>query len=627
MGKPFNKELSNLRESVSYINQAPIENLKQFIMSNASYNMICIGSGGSLSACYYVAMLYKKNFGLAVAYTPLIFQDCDNEIIKNCKLLFISSSGRNNDIRYAFKRGLKNASIIANICMKYSNPLADMCKEHCVNTSYNYNLPCGKDGFLATNSLLAVYCLAYRCFYGDIDVNNLFSFDIGSSVRCDFDIAKIRNFIVLYGGLEEPVAIDIESKMSEAALGAVLISDYRNFAHGRHQWFDKKGEDSCVVALVTSVDADICKKTISLLPDDIPVMFIRSSLDGPLATIQLLIKSFYFIEKVGKTRGIDPGRPGVPEYGHKLYNLNFAKVIGRKTNADLKDMAICKKCGCKTMSVADEKVYTFYANALDKFLNKLSKESFCAIAFDYDGTLCKRKDRYKKELDPSVNKALEKILEHGVHIKIATGRGDSVKEVFKTLSEKYPSLITIGYYNGMIVKRCEVDIKSEMEECKELSSDLQCIFDELMHYEGYDIGENESKKVRIKKYRCQLTIISEMYFEEMYELCSEIVKRKNLTSVNIWKSTHSMDIVCKNVVNKCNVLNEDGSVLCIGDCGNVDGNDFELLSTPFSLSVDKVSKDMDSCWYLCPDGISGIEATLFYLRHIIFRNGAFKIKL
>lgn len=222
MGKPFNKELSNLRESVSYINQAPIENLKQFIMSNASYNMICIGSGGSLSACYYVAMLYKKNFGLAVAYTPLIFQDCDNEIIKNCKLLFISSSGRNNDIRYAFKRGLKNASIIANICMKYSNPLADMCKEHCVNTSYNYNLPCGKDGFLATNSLLAVYCLAYRCFYGDIDVNNLFSFDIGSSVRCDFDIAKIRNFIVLYGGLEEPVAIDIESKMSEAALGAEI---------------------------------------------------------------------------------------------------------------------------------------------------------------------------------------------------------------------------------------------------------------------------------------------------------------------------------------------------------------------------------------------------------------------
>lgn len=86
-----------------------------------------------------------------------------------------------------------------------------------------------------------------------------------------------------------------------------------------------------------------------------------------------------------------------------------------------------------------------------------------------------------------------------------------------------------------------------------------------------------------------------------------------------------MDIVCKRV-SKCNILNDDEKILCIGDCGNVVGNDFELLSTPFSLSVDKVSRSIDSCWYLCPDNIKGVEATLFYLRHIKYSKGTFKIK-
>lgn len=623
MGKPFNKELGLIRATVDYINGVSIEKMRRYLLSYPSQNMICIGSGGSLSACYYISMLYKRNCGLSVAYTPLMFQDCDDEIIKDCKLLFISSSGRNNDIKYSFKRGLKIASNIANICMKEDNPLAEMCKDNSVNTSFNYNLPSGKDGFLATNSLLAIYGLAYRCFYGDIDVKRLFSFDISNTIHFEFDLARMRNFIVLYGGQEEPVAMDIESKMSEAALGAVLLSDYRNFAHGRHQWFDKKGDDSCVVALMTNQNADLCNKTISLLPEDLPIVYIQSAIEGSLATIELLIKSFYFIEKVGKVRGIDPGKPGVPDYGHKLYHLNFAKLIESNNHCALKNMAVLKKCGSKTQNAVDKVLYTFYEDAFDNYLIRLSNESFSAIAFDYDGTLCKRKDRYNQELDSSVKKALEKILDNGIRIMIATGRGGSVKEVFKPLSDKYPSLITIGYYNGMIVKKCGEDAESDITE--ELPADLKILCDELLRYEGYDIGGEDNNRVKIKTRKNQISIISEIYFEEMYELCCEIVKRKQLLDVNIWKSTHSMDIVCKRV-SKCNILNDDENILCIGDCGNVVGNDFELLSTPFSLSVDKVSRSIDSCWYLCPDNIKGVEATLFYLRHIKYSKGTFKIK-
>ena len=52
-----------------------------------------------------------------------------------------------------------------------------------------------------------------------------------------------------------------------------------------------------------------------------------------------------------------------------------------------------------------------------------------------------------------------------------------------------------------------------------------------------------------------------------------------------------------NLVEACNTLSSQrgfsNASLCIGDRGQWPGNDFELLSTPFSLSVDEISNDPD----------------------------------
>lgn len=60
----------------------------------------------------------------------------------------------------------------------------------------------------------------------------------------------------------------------------------------------------------------------------------------------------------------------------------------------------------------------------------------------------------------------------------------------------------------------------------------------------------------------------------------------------------------------------DSRILCIGDKGRWPGNDFDLLSEPFSLSVDEVSSDPVTCWNLAPAGYRGIQATLYYLDHM-----------
>ena len=119
-----------------------------------------------------------------------------------------------------------------------------------------------------------------------------------------------------------------------------------------------------------------------------------------------------------------------------------------------------------------------------------------------------------------------------------------------------------------------------------------------------------------------------MYFHssEICELCREIIVKQGKHNVKVWQSSHSMDVVIQTEVSKTNIITSGKNLLCIGDRGDVDGNDFELLSTPYSLSVGTVSRQGDSCWNLAPYGKTGVDATLWYLRQIKFYDGKFKLK-
>jgi len=64
-----------------------------------------------------------------------------------------------------------------------------------------------------------------------------------------------------------------------------------------------------------------------LIPSEIPRLIIETDIDSPLASIDLLIKAFQFVNLLGEIRNIDPGKPGVPDFGSKLYNLNIHLFI------------------------------------------------------------------------------------------------------------------------------------------------------------------------------------------------------------------------------------------------------------------------------------------------------------
>lgn len=629
MGKPFKEELKKLSETIRWAEQQDVTRLAQFLFAeNKQIPLVCIGSGGSLSACHYAVQLYQQRNGvLAQAMTPLQLMYAGYNIIRSSKLLFLSASGKNKDILSAIKYGVKyNETGMMSLTLRKNNPTEELLEQYPKVQRWCENIPSEKDGFLATNSLLATFTLLCKAACASKYQDSRFKLNDLQPETFNLNLSVIQNFIVMYGATGEPVAWDIESKLTEAALGSTLLSDYRNFGHGRHHWFDKRGENSCIIALVTPVERELAYKTIGCLPKSVPVIYIETELDGPQASIDMLLKAFRFVNDLGEARGIDPGKPGVPGYGRLLYNLNYYKLTNCILPAEKAlDVAVLRKLGIAGRE--NVPLWVYYSESCQRFVRQLNRGRFTTVAFDYDGTLSAsdRKSRFTNGLCDEIRDALMPLLENGVQIVVATGRGKSVGESFQeSIDQKYWLQIKVGYYNGacLLTLGDEDELKKwkkqhfdselkELEEELKLRLPAECV--------GYKFEERS----------LQLSIEGEMTQAEsqlVYDTCREIIWDKQMKGIRVWRSSHSMDIVVYREVSKLRVIEDPEHTLCIGDYGTVEGNDYEMLTSKYSLSVDRVSKNTESCWNIAPSGMKGLDATLYYISRMKANEGKITCK-
>lgn len=632
MGKPFKKELLALEDTMRWSNSLDVSSLSLFFETNPSIPLLVVGSGGSYSACSYANLLYESKFTISKAVTPfgLLYSE---KIVEGSKVLFISASGKNTDIQFALRKSLEfNCKVIGNLSMKYHNPLQKAIEDINPSFSINYELPTGKDGFLATNSLVAFFTLLYKSFntHSSIDIDELTCFNdeeyIEEYKSFSKEIENRFNITVLYGGWGEPVAVDLESKFTEAALGAIQLADYRNFGHGRHHWFDKHKKTSAIIAIVTPQEKKIAEKTIALIPNEIPRLFIETNISRTLSSIDLLIKSFHLVNLIGETRKIDPGKPGVPDFGSKLYNLKYSSFYKiSKRDFDNKSLAISRKAHIKygDLNLIDFQKWSF---AYDDFVKKITNERYTTLIFDYDGTLSSNNNRYDNILNEKIKSYFEELLSNKIKIAVVTGRGKSIKEILrKSIKEEFWNLLYVGYYNGVDFGSITDDSipNTQIVPNKDLIQINEILQQEyILNLKDIDID--------IRPY--QLTIKTKDHFEfnQLKDICSHIISLKRMSSILILESSHSLDIIVRPKASKINIIEKlfnDDVVLCIGDKGQFPGNDFELLSTPFSLSVDEVSYHPHTCWNLTPNNLKNQEALLFYLNCIKINNGFFKLSL
>ncbi|GAB4019502.1 hypothetical protein GCM10028808_57450 [Spirosoma migulaei] len=635
MGKPFNKELEKIQETFSWSLNLPIGNFKKELQENLSKPIFIVGSGGSLSACYFATILYQQYGMMAKAITPLelIYS---KKALSGSNIMFISASGKNNDIVLGYESAIEyEPHRIYNLCMQKDSLLSKLSKKHSVSETFEYSLPTGKDGFLATNSLVAFFSILYSALTVKTAIKPLeigLNIDVESSI--DAFVNQIKpdfTFLTLYGGWGLPVAIDLESKFAEAALADISISDYRNFGHGRHHWLDKRSKNSAIIAIITPEEENLADKTLALLPKSIPVLKLISTYEDGLSSIDLLMQSFYLVQQLGKLQNIDPGRPGVPDYGSKLYNLQYKNLLKKdKIELSHKELiAIKRKTNYTDYSNLSSEEQIYWTKAQKKFKKEIEKTEYGAIVLDYDGTLCSGSERYNG-INTNIAEYLNKILENGLVVGIATGRGKSVRiDLQNKIDEKYWSNVIVGYYNcsdiGILTDN------STPNKNEKVNDDLTTIFQELNNY-VFPLPV----KSELRPHQITIEINDKKDWHKVRDILVQLIMSYNQLDIQVIESSHSMDIISKkqgsklNIIGYCNKLTNELSLpkncLSIGDKGKWPGNDYQLLSTNYSLSVDEVSHLAESCWNFAAPGIKNIEAMLYYLSCLKFENNKLTIE-
>jgi len=329
----YRRELAALNKTYDACQDWDIDPLTRVVETLNAHPLAVVGSGGSFSGAVFGATLHELHTRqIAKAVTPLQVAVAPERAATG--LLCLSASGRNKDIRAAFATaaGLETYPLAA-LCLATGSPLKAL------QSAFNYvevveaDLHIEPDGFLAVNSLFATCVLltrAYRQAAGRPPLPSNYDALVAQTDALEslgedrggwIDDLTGRTISLLYSPPLSAAAADLESRFVEGALGDLHSADWRNFGHGRHHWLAKRGDTTTVVAMIGSTDQILATRTLDLLPAPTPKRVVR--FEGPTDEQALLAMLFalHLADLAGEAAGIDPGRPGVPEFGRKLYHL------------------------------------------------------------------------------------------------------------------------------------------------------------------------------------------------------------------------------------------------------------------------------------------------------------------
>lgn len=609
MGRPYADELAALPTTFAWARQTPVAELVAVVENLAAQPLVVVGSGGSLSACHLVARLHEAYARQpARVLTPYEFVLAAPDEMS--AVLLLSARGGNRDILaaadHAVARGYSLAAVVASTASVLAETLSG-CRHA---SAFEFESPAGRDGFLATNSLLATAVLLTRAYARAFSVEP--SIPPKLPVQTPDGPAIDRPAVTVLGaGWSWPAVMDLESKCNEIGLGAVVHTDFRNFAHGRHHGLARRAANTGLIVLSTPDSAAVAAKTLAALPAEIPTLQLVSRAPGAAGTIELLIQVFRLVGQAASRAGIDPGRPHVPEFGRRLYHMGIPQSRMLRGQA-LVDMWIERKVSPPLWATAANRERDEWRTAYQQWAFELEETRLRGVAVDFDGTVCDASERFAQPRE-EVGAALTRLLDIGTTIGIATGRGGSVLDALRAvIAKRYWPGVVVGTYNGGQILTL-ADTLSEDVPTEEALVEAEEIFraSPLL---------NALAQFRLRP--TQLTLRQRRPVPRGL-LCRVILETLAATPglserLSTHESGHAVDVIPRGI-SKLRVVDEvskrtGGEVLRIGDQGCLHGNDFAFLSHRAGLSVERVSAPLDRCWNVAPPGHRGTEALLVYLK-------------
>jgi HAD superfamily hydrolase (TIGR01484 family) len=636
----YEKELNNLAATYEAALAADITDLKVAIAGISESSIIGVGSGGSYTVASLLCSLHEAYTGRVSRPSTPLEVICNPTLASASPVFLISAEGKNPDICEALMRARRHsARTVHVICNREDSPLVTRAKGLSDVKCHIFGLP-EKDGYLATNSLLFDAVLIART-YGELDLGSeifpptLHDLRLGDSIIQQW-VEQVRRFaeratkcgavLVTYSPLLRPIAADFESKLAESALLHCQLADLRSFAHGRHLWLSERPDDCTILALIDPPLQALWEHTASLIPK--PENCLAMSLGGstPADLIAGLVAQMHLIAALAKQVNRDPAKPTVQQFGRDLYYAAVSTLVERPSapnNAGLQSKA--DVLGAHWPAKSQRIVIS---RALEVAREELARQEFRAIVFDYDGTLCPSQRRDAPPPAPIVAH-LQRLIENGIVVGLASGRGGSMQEHLKTvIPERLWGYIHLGLYNGGW--RTNLGGKlPEQEETSEFLSHVTRIARRLQSLGApiVDIRPTPPFQVSIRFREGIAT-------EPMWFVIADALKEAGLDLSRMVRSKHSIDVLASGVGKSLLIADiiqkhkvEPFKILTMGDQGAWPGNDAALLEHRYSLSVDIPSRRIDRGWKFAPEHKRNVDATLWYLDRINITNNTFSIEI
>lgn len=634
----YEKELSNLAATYEAALAANIADLKVAIAGVSESSIIGVGSGGSYTVATLLCSLHEAYTGRVSRPSTPLEVICNPTLAAASPVFLISAEGKNPDACEALMRARCHSARTAHVvCNRADSPLVTKATSLSDVRCHVFGLP-EKDGYLATNSLLFDAVLIARA-YGELDQGvEIFPPTIHDLKLGDLTIQRWVNqvgqfadratkcgaVLVTYSPLLRPIAADFESKLAESALLHCQLADLRSFAHGRHLWLSERPDDCAILALIDPPLQALWEHTASLIPK--PENCLAMTLGGstPADLIAGLVAQMYLIATLARQVNRDPAKPTVQKFGRDLYYADVNRLVGR--HATPNNAGLQSKTEVLGAHWPAKSQHTVISRALTAARDELAQQEFRAVVFDYDGTLCP--SQLRDAPPPSVVVAhLQKLIENGIVVGLASGRGRSMQEHLKTVvPEKLWGSIHLGLYNG----GWRTDLGGKLPKQAESSEFLSHVTRIARRLQSLgapivDIRPTPPFQVSIRFREGIAT-------EPMWFVIADALKEAGLDLSRMVRSKHSIDVLASGVGKPLVIADiiqrhkiEPFKVLTMGDQGAWPGNDASLLEHRYSLSVDIPSRRVDRGWKFAPEHKRNVDATLWYLERIKITDNTFRI--
>lgn len=615
----FGQKLDALPATMAMLAHEEVVRLAAALAAGQEWRCVAVGSGGSLAAAEYLAACRRDVSDRPVSVvTPMEFV-LGSEDLSDAQVWLFTGRGENIDVAAALRAAdMRGAAEIRVVTSNPSTPLN--AYQASFRRPHFHFLPVAdeKDGFLSTHSLAAavVHLLCATDFLLGIDRERRDGLGTVQGLAARMSVARREGMAQTWAGriklsdtvliLADPsltaASVCLETSLWETAICSAQRTDFRNFAHGRHIWPARRPDDTVFLALTAQHSRTAWVEIEGELPD-LRGETMDYGTGGRMQAAAALMDSLTVIEAMGTAVGIDPGKPGAGTFAKPIYEGGALGLTSAALNAPVRH-----KHRAAALLDGDEHDY---AASYSSFYAGLARQEFQALVLDYDGTVVDTGDRFEPP-SPDLVRQMVRLLEGGLVLGIATGRGGSAGDAMREiLPPELHDRVLMGYYNGGYIKPLDVNIEEQPAPFDPAILRLKDLI--------APIAERFSLKPRVRGVQIAADI---EHVEEVADLLEALMGTEPLRSgeLRLTRSRHSIDIIPSGS-SKLSVLREmdrlfalpEGATLCIGDSGHAAGNDHELLGHPAGLSVDQVCHRSGACWAPFGSNLKGPRALLSIL--------------